>query len=136
MVRRMAEKLHFNLVSPEKELFSDDVDMVEAPGVEGIFGVLPNHAPFMTVLAPGVVKVRNGDDERRIFVRGGFAEVTPVGLTILAEEAIPVAELSREMIAERIRNAEEDLGAGDATQETREAAETTLARMKELQAVL
>ena len=130
------DKLHFNLVSPEKELFSGDVDMVEAPGVEGIFGVLPNHAPFMTVLAPGVVKVRNGGDEKRIFVRGGFAEVTPMGLTILAEEAIPVAALSREMIAERIRNAEQDLADADSTQETREAAETTLARMKELQAAL
>lgn len=132
----MADKLHFNLVSPEKELISEDVDMVEAPGVEGIFGVLPNHAPFMTVLAPGVVKVKNGGDEKRIFVRGGFAEVTPIGLTILAEEAIPVAALSREMIAERIRNAEQDLADADSTQETREAAETTLTRMKELQAAV
>lgn len=132
----MADKLHFNLVSPERELISEDVDMVEAAGVEGMFGVLPNHAPFMTVLAPGVVKVKNGADERRIFVRGGFAEVTPVGLTILAEEAIPVAELSRDMIAERIRDAEEDLADADSTQETREAAETTLVRMKELQAAL
>ena len=132
----MAEKLHFNLVSPEKELFSGDVDMVEAPGAEGMFGVLPNHAPFMTVLLPGVVKVKAGADEKRIFVRGGFAEVTPIGLTILAEEAIPVADFSREMIAERIKNAEEDLADADVTQETREAAETTLARMKELQAAL
>lgn len=132
----MADKLHFNLVSPEKELISDDVDMVEAPGIEGAFGVLPNHAPFMTVLAPGVVKVKNGASEKRIFVRGGFAEVTPVGLTILAEEAINVAELSSEMIAQRIKDAEEDLSDADATQETREAAQTTLARMKELQAAL
>ncbi len=132
----MADKLHFNLVSPEKELISEDVDMVEAPGLEGIFGVLPNHAPFMSVLAPGVVKVRSGGDERRIFVRGGFAEVTPVGLTILAEEAIPVAELSREMIAQRIKDAEEDLADADSTQETREAAETTLVRMKEFQAAV
>jgi F-type H+-transporting ATPase subunit epsilon len=132
----MADKLHFNLVSPEKELVSEDVDMVEAPGVEGIFGVLPNHAPFMSVLAPGVVKVRKGGDERRIFVRGGFAEVSPDGLTILAEEAIPVSELSREMIAERIKNAQEDLADADATLETKQAAEATLARMKELQAAV
>jgi F-type H+-transporting ATPase subunit epsilon len=110
--------------------------MVEAPGVEGIFGVLPNHAPFMSVLAPGVVKVRKGGDERRIFVRGGFAEVTPVGLTILAEEAIPVAELSRDMISARIKDAEEDLADADATLETKQAAEATLARMKELQAAV
>ncbi|OFX03082.1 MAG: ATP synthase F1 subunit epsilon [Alphaproteobacteria bacterium RIFCSPHIGHO2_12_FULL_63_12] len=132
----MADKLHFNLVSPEKELFSGDVDMVEAPGVEGAFGVLPNHAPFMTVLLPGVVKVKTGGDEKRIFVRGGFAEVTPLGLTILAEEAIPVADLSRDMIAERIKNAEQDLADADATLETKLAAETTLTRMKELQAAL
>lgn len=132
----MADKLHFNLVSPEKELFSGDVDMVEAPGVEGLFGVLPNHAPFMTVLAPGVVRVKNGADEKRIFVRGGFAEVTPVGLTILAEEAIAVADLSREKIAERIKNAEQDLADADATPETRETAQTTLIRMREIEAAL
>jgi F-type H+-transporting ATPase subunit epsilon len=132
----MADKLHFNLVSPEKELFSGDVDLVEAPGVEGMFGVLPNHAPFMSVLLPGVVKVKTGADEKRIFVRGGFAEVTPMGLTILAEEAIPVAELSRDMIAERIKWAEEDLGDGDTSPETRLAAEETLARLRELQAAL
>ena len=128
--------LHFNLVSPEKELFSGDVDLVEAPGAEGMFGVLPNHAPFMSVLLPGVVKVKAGADEKRIFVRGGFAEVTPMGLTILAEEAIPVADLSREMIAERIKWAEEDLGDADAGAETRMAAEETLARLRELQAAL
>lgn len=132
----MADKLHFDLVSPEKELVSDDVDMVEAPGVEGAFGVLPNHAPFMTVLSTGVVKVRNGADERRIFVRGGFAEVTPVGLTILAEEAIPVADLNAEMIAQRIRWAEQDIADKDTTPETRLAAETTLAQLKELQAAV
>ena len=132
----MADKLHFNLVSPEKELFSGDVDMVEAPGAEGVFGVLPNHAPFMSVLLPGVVKVKSGTEEKRIFVRGGFAEVTPMGLTILAEEAIPVAELSRDMIAERIKWAEEDLGDADTGIETRMAAEEALARLKELQAAL
>ena len=132
----MAGKLHFNLVSPEKELISEEVDMVEAPGAEGVFGVLPGHAPLMSVLAPGVVKVRNGGTETRIFVRGGFAEVSPAGLTILAEEAINVVDLSRDMIAERIKNAEQDLADADATQETREAAEATLARMKELQAAL
>ena len=132
----MADKLHFNLVSPEKELVSDNVDMVEAPGVDGVIGVLPNHAPYMTVLSTGVVKVRNGGDERRIFVRGGFAEVTPVGLTILAEEAIPVAELNADMIAQRIRWAEQDIADNDTTPETRLAAETALAQLKELQAAV
>lgn len=130
------DKLHFNLVSPERELMSADVDMVEAPGVEGLFGVLPNHAPFMTVLSPGVVRVKNGADETRVFVRGGFAEVTAVGLTILAEEAIPVAELSREVIAERIKWAEADLADAEASAETRAAAERTLQRLKEVSAAL
>ena len=129
-------KLHFNLVSPEREIMSADVDMVEAPGVEGLFGVLPNHAPFMTVLSPGVVKVKNGADETRVFVRGGFAEVTPVGLTILAEEAIPVADLSREMIAERIKWAEEDLSDAEASTDTRAMAEQTLQRLREVAAAL
>ena len=84
----MADKLHFSLVSPAKELFSGEVDHVVAPGTEGEFGVLANHAPFMTTLKNGVVRVLEGDAVKmRIFVRGGFADVTPAGLTILAEEA-------------------------------------------------
>ncbi|MCA8899245.1 MAG: ATP synthase F1 subunit epsilon, partial [Hyphomonas sp.] len=84
----MADKLHFSLVSPAKELFSGDVDHVIAPGTDGEFGVLVNHAPFMTTLRNGVVRVLEGDHVKmRIFVRGGFADVTPAGLTILAEEA-------------------------------------------------
>ncbi len=132
----MADKLHFTLVSPEKEILSDEVDMVEAPGAEGAFGVLPNHAPFMSVLAPGVVKVKKGSEEKRIFVRGGFAEVTPVGLTVLAEEAINVADLSAEMIAQRIKNAEEDLADADSTPDTRLRAEQTLRNLKEIQSAL
>ncbi|MEE2877743.1 MAG: F0F1 ATP synthase subunit epsilon [Pseudomonadota bacterium] len=85
----MADKLHFSLVSPAKELFSGDVDHVIAPGSEGEFGVLVNHAPFMTTLKNGVVRVLEGDTTKmRLFVRGGFADVTPAGLTILAEEAV------------------------------------------------
>lgn len=84
----MADKLHFSLVSPAKELFSGEVDHVIAPGTEGEFGVLANHAPYMTTLRNGVVRVLEGDTVKmRIFVRGGFADVTSAGLTILAEEA-------------------------------------------------
>jgi len=84
----MADKLHFSLVSPARELFSGAVDHVIAPGSEGEFGVLVNHAPFMTTLKNGVVRVLEGDTvTMRIYVRGGFADVTPAGLTILAEEA-------------------------------------------------
>lgn len=84
----MADKLNFSLVSPAKELFSGEVDHVIAPGTEGEIGVLAHHAPFMTTLKNGVVRVLEGDTvTMRIFVRGGFADVTAAGLTILAEEA-------------------------------------------------
>lgn len=84
----MADKLHFSLVSPAKELFSGEVDHVIAPGSDGEFGVLVNHAPLMTTLRNGVVRVLEGDTVKmRIFVRGGFADITSAGLTILAEEA-------------------------------------------------
>jgi F-type H+-transporting ATPase subunit epsilon len=86
----MAAKLHFSLVSPERELFSGEVDQVDAPGSEGDFGVLFGHAPFMTTLKEGRVKAYDGDDTLVFEVRGGFADVTPAGLTILAEYAEPV----------------------------------------------
>ena len=87
----MAGKLHFSLVSPEREVFSGLVDQVDAPGVEGDFGVLPDHAPFMTALREGPVTVFDGSSRRVFNVHGGFADVTPVGLTILAEAATEVA---------------------------------------------
>ncbi len=88
----MAAKLHFSLVSPERELFSGDVDQVDAPGSEGDFGVLANHAPFMTALKEGQVRVYDAGRVRVFDVRGGFADVTPQGLTILAEHAVEAAE--------------------------------------------
>lgn len=131
----MAEKLHFNLVSPERELMSADVDQVDIPGTEGWIGVMPNHAPLMTALAPGMVRIRAGAEETRIFVRGGFAEISPAGLTVLAEEATPAAELSAENVARQVRNAEEDLADAD-TDEKKLAAQQTLDRLRELQAAL
>ena len=83
----MALKLRFSLVSPQRELFAGDVDQVDAPGSEGDFGVLAGHAPFMTTLKEGRVKVFNDEDELVFDVRGGFADVTPDGFTILAEQA-------------------------------------------------
>ena len=87
----MAEKLHFSLVSPERELFSGPVDQVDAPGSEGDFGVLAGHAPFMTALKEGQVRVHDGNRVTVFEVRGGFADVTPEGLTILAEHAVEAA---------------------------------------------
>ncbi len=86
----MAGKLSFSLVAPEREVFSGLVDQVDAPGEEGDFGVLPNHAPFMTALREGMVTVIDGASRRVFAVKGGFADVTPAGLTILAEEATEV----------------------------------------------
>jgi F-type H+-transporting ATPase subunit epsilon len=88
----MADKLHVSLVTPEAELFAGDVDQVVAPGVEGQFGVLAHHAPFMTILAEGDVVVMN-DGRTRVFqVRGGFADVNEEGMTILAEHATEYGE--------------------------------------------
>ncbi len=131
----MADKLHFNLVSPERELMSQDVDQVDIPGTEGWIGVLPNHAPLMTTLAPGMVRIRNGGEETRIFVRGGFAEISPAGLTVLAEEAMKSKDLDAAAIAQRVKNAEEDLADAD-TDEKRLAANQALASLKELQVAL
>lgn len=87
----MAEKLRFSLVAPERELFSGMVDQVDAPGSEGDFGVLANHAPFMTALREGRVTVYDGSAKRAFDIQGGFADVTPEGLTILAEHAVEAA---------------------------------------------
>ncbi|HEX5008011.1 MAG TPA: F0F1 ATP synthase subunit epsilon, partial [Hyphomonadaceae bacterium] len=115
----MAETLHFSLVSPERELFSGAVDQVDAPGVEGEFGVLPKHAPFMTVLKPGVVRIHEGGQVTPVFVRGGFADVTPSGLTILAEEAVRLADVDVAGLDTEIANVRSD--ASDPGDETRRA---------------
>ncbi|WP_443748795.1 ATP synthase F1 subunit epsilon [Asticcacaulis solisilvae] len=88
----MADKLHVSLVTPEAELFAGDVDQVVAPGVEGQFGVLAHHAPFMTILAEGDVVVMDGGKTRVFQVRGGFADVSEEGMTILAEHATEYGE--------------------------------------------
>jgi len=84
----MAGKLHFSLVAPERQLFSAEVDQVDAPGLEGDFGVLAGHTPFMTALKAGAVTVYDGSTTRVFNIEGGFADVTPQGLTILAEHAV------------------------------------------------
>ncbi|HZB93050.1 MAG TPA: ATP synthase F1 subunit epsilon [Stellaceae bacterium] len=94
----MAEKLQFELVSPEKLLLSEAVAMVVVPGSEGNFGVLPGHALLISTVRPGVIDVYADEPNavsERIFVSGGFAEVTPVRCTVLADEAVPMASLDR-----------------------------------------
>ena len=131
----MADKLHFNLVSPERQLMSADVDQVDIPAAEGWMGVLPNHSPFMTTLTPGMVLVKTGTEEKRIFVRGGFAEISPGGLTVLAEEATLAEELDAGAIAQRVKDAEEDVADAE-TDDKRIMAQQNLDRLKELQAAL
>jgi F-type H+-transporting ATPase subunit epsilon len=131
----MADKLNFALVSPEREVFHGDVDQVVVPGSEGEFGVLPNHAPVMSVIKTGALRVLNGGAERRIFVNGGFADVTPEGLTVLAEEAFDVAEIDAAKLDADLRDAAEDVRtAGDEAK--REVAGKALARLEAMKAAL
>jgi ATP synthase, F1 epsilon subunit (delta in mitochondria) len=104
----MAEKIQFELVSPAKLLVSSPVDMVVVPGTEGDFGALPRHAPLIATVRPGVIDVHDsGKVSSRIFVAGGFAEVNEERVTVLAEEAIPVDEITAELVAARTKAARE-----------------------------
>lgn len=96
----------FELVSPTRLVFSGEAEQVDVPGAEGDFGVLPGHAPFISALRPGVLTIRNGADVKRFFVSGGFAEVNPEGLTVLAENAVPVEDVDRDAMADAIKSAE------------------------------
>ncbi|MEG9861776.1 MAG: F0F1 ATP synthase subunit epsilon [Parvularculales bacterium] len=133
----MSEGLHFDLVSPERLLISEPVRMVVTPGVEGDFAVLPGHAPVMTVVRPGVLHIEGTEgEERRVFVRGGFAEVKQGGdLTMLAEEAILLEDLNAETLDQHIRNTEEDIA--DAKDDaTRERARQNLDQLRQLRDAL
>ena len=110
----MAEKVEFELVSPERLLVSKSVDMVVVPGAEGDFGVLRGHAPLISTLRLGVIDVHDaGGVSDRIFVAGGFAEVTAERCTVLAEQAVPVADLDRAGIEDEIRSLRDSLAVAD-----------------------
>jgi F-type H+-transporting ATPase subunit epsilon len=132
----MAEKLAFSLVSPERELFQGPVDQVVAPGTDGEFGVLPGHAPFMSTIKPGALRILDGGSERRIFVNGGFADVTPDGLTVLAEDAVDLADVDPAKLEQDLKDAREDvsLASGDAPRRAR--AQAALARLEAIRAAL
>ncbi|TCK23702.1 ATP synthase F1 subcomplex epsilon subunit [Ancylobacter aquaticus] len=106
----------FELVSPERLVYSGAVTEVIVPGAEGEFGILAGHAPFVSTLKPGVLTIKGDGAPKKLFVRGGFAEANPQGLTVLAETAIPLAELRAENLAKMIRDAQEDVE--DARDET------------------
>jgi len=125
---------HFDLVSPENLVFSGEVEHVVVPGTEGEFGVLAGHAPLIAMLKPGILRIL-GPNEARIMVVGGFAEVNPDGLTVLADRAVPVDELDPAVLAGEIKDAEEDLA--DATSDaTRDRVKLKLDQLRAVQAVL
>jgi F-type H+-transporting ATPase subunit epsilon len=107
----MADKLQFELVSPEKLLLSEPVGMVIVPGTEGNFGVLPGHALFISTVRPGVIDVYEDKTiSERIFVSVGFAEVTPERCTVLADDAVPVSSLDRAAIEAEARTLDSTIG--------------------------
>jgi F-type H+-transporting ATPase subunit epsilon len=106
----MSATFHFELVSPEKLLFSGEVDQVDVPGSEGDFGVLAGHAPLMTTLRPGILVLHREGGALPIVVNGGFAEVNPAGLTVLAEMAVPVEDFDRSVLTQEIERTTEDTG--------------------------
>lgn len=120
----MAEAFSFELVSPEKHLVSGDASDVLIPGAEGYFQVLANHAPMMSTIKPGVVEVTMEDGETaKYVVFGGFAEVSPDGLTVLAEHAVNVADIDRDDLKQRIQDAREDVADAKTDQERAKATE-------------
>jgi F-type H+-transporting ATPase subunit epsilon len=126
---------HFDLVSPEKLLFSGDVTQVDLPGTEGDMGVLAQHAPLVTTLRPGILVIYDEGGPQRVVVNGGFAEVGPAGLTVLADMAVPVDEFDVEMLAGTIKDTEEDV-ADEKDAWKRDKLAHKLEQLKALQAAL
>ena len=131
----MMATFHFDLVSPEKVLFSGEVSQVDVPGSEGDFGVLAGHAPLVTTLRPGILVIYSERDAQRIVVDGGFAEVGPAGLTVLANLAVPVDEFDVAELAGVIKDTEEDV-ADETEGWKRDKLAQKLDRLKALQAAL
>ena len=132
----MAEKIHFDLVSPERMLLSEDVDMVTLPGTEGYFGVLAGHAPVISTLRPGVIEVMGGATPGlRLFVRGGFAEVDAKKVIVLAEEAIPMTDFDVATLDRRLADMEEDLVAAKTDAERARVSEQ-IDHLRQLRAAL
>ena len=127
---------HFELVAPERLLFSGNVESVVLDGTEGQMTVLADMAPLMTTLKPGVVTIEESAGKlRKLFVRGGFADISTAGLTILADAAIPLEELDAKTIEAQIKGAEEDLAAATLDESKRLASEK-VDQLRELKAAL
>ena len=127
--------LHFEFVSPETVLFSGDVDQVDLPGIEGDLGVLPGHAPMVTLLRPGIVTIMREGQREPVVVVGGFAEMGPGGLTVLAERAGSREDFDLDSLARDIKDVEEDVAdCGDDAQ--RDKLSRRLDQLRALQAAL
>jgi F-type H+-transporting ATPase subunit epsilon len=128
----MSNKVTYELVSPERLLRSGEADMVVVPGTEGDFGVLPGHAPVISVIRPGILEIHDaGAEVEQILISGGICEVSADRCTVLADEAFAVADLDRATLEQRLKNAEEDLtDAG--TDEAAHKASTAVALMKDM----
>jgi F-type H+-transporting ATPase subunit epsilon len=126
---------HFDLVSPEKLLFSGEVDQVDLPGAEGDLGVLAGHAPLVTTLRPGILVIHHEGGTQPVVVNGGFAEVGAAGLTVLADMAVPREEFDVAVLAETIKDTEEDV-ADEKDDWRRDKLAHKLAQLKALQAAL
>ena len=106
----MAEKLRFELVSPERLLRSEEVEMVVVPGAEGNFAALPRHAPLLSQLRPGTLDIyEDREVVARYFVAGGYAQVTPERCTVLADEAMALSEIDRAAVETTLKELGEDL---------------------------
>jgi F-type H+-transporting ATPase subunit epsilon len=127
--------LHLEFVSPERVLFSGDVDQVDLPGTEGDMGILAGHAPLVTTLRPGIVTIFNGNERLPVVVIGGFAEVGPAGLTVLADRAVAREDFDMALLAGEIKDAEEDV-ADAAEGAHRDKLARHLDQLKTLQAAL
>jgi len=132
----MPDPFKFELVSPERLLVSGEVEQVLVPGAEGDMTVLAHHAPVLTTLKPGVLDIGYPDGEhQRFFLRGGFAEVNPAGLIVLAETAIDLVELDAGQLVQAIKDAEEDVA--DASEDAaRDRAQTRLDHLRQVQGAL
>ena len=126
----------FELVSPERLLFTGEVESVVVPGSEGELTVMKDHAPLMTTLKPGIVTVNEaGGKSQRLFVRGGFADVAPTGLTILAESSVPVEQLDAARLDAEIKDAQDDVN-DSGSDEGRRLATEKLNQLQELRGAL
>lgn len=130
----MADTMQFDLVSPERKLASLAATSVQIPAMDGDMTALPNHAPFLTTLRPGIVRVVAGSEVAEYVVTGGFAEVSPAGATVLAEQAVPRAEVSGDLLADLLAEAEK--AAAEAPEEGRIAAAQRLRDVGTLRSVL